>query len=201
MGVRPEYTNYHDYLKWRLDRRCKVIRDRADKAIRKFVNLQDTEQNFIEDDRLWLDKFAVGTGLDVCCGDFLVGTEDQASGVDGDDAAGLVGVDYFRQGDDLSFSGSGKLDFVVTNYLDGLPNPIKAFQEFHRVLKDGGKVALVCQDADSYPENDQYGALRNVRKQSTYTRVTIKHYLSRCDFKDITVEATDHRTLRVTGTK
>lgn len=199
MGIRPEYTNYQDYLKWRLDRRCQVIRDRADKVIRTFVELQDTEANFIEDDRLWLDKFAVGNGLDVCCGDFLVGAEDQASGVDGDEKA--VGVDYFRQGDDLSFSGPDRLDFVVTNYMDGLPNPIKAFQEFHRVLKVGGKVALVCQDADAYPESDQHGALRNPRKQSTYTRVTVKHYLSRCGFNDIKVEATDHRTLRVEGTK
>ena len=199
MGIRPEYTNYHDYLKWRLDRRCQVIRDRADKVLRRYVSTTDKEKNDGEDDRLWLDQFAKGNGLDICCGDFLVGTDDQASGVDGDNK--MVGVDYFREGDDLCFQQDGTLDFVVTNYLDGMPNPIRALVDWSRVLKPGGVLAIAVRDADAdYPGNPM-GALANPRKQSTYNKVTLSHYLYRCGFRDIKTEQTAHGTLRCSSVK
>ena len=202
MGVRPEYTNYHDYLKWRLDRRCKVIRDKADRVIDRYIQTTDAEQNSIEDDRIWLDKFAVGQGLDVCCGDFLIGTEDQAEGVDGDThRRGRVGTDYFYQGDDLSFSMSSSLDFIVTNYFDGLESAIKTLNEWHRALRPGGVLALICQDADSYGEHSERGALSNCRRTSTYSKTTLKHYLYRCDFTKVKIESTAHGTIRASAIK
>lgn len=197
---KPTFENYHDYMKWRLDRRCQTIRDRADKIMRVHVlKRTDKDQNSAEEDRLWLDTFANGNGLDICCGDFLVGGEDQASGVDG--YSGVVGVDYVQEGDDLCFVNGEELDFIVSNYLDGLPNPLSALQEWGSKLKKGGALAVTVRDADSFSEKDTLGGLKNPRKQSAYSQSTLRHYLGRCGFSDIKIERTKAGMLRASAVK
>jgi len=195
-----KFDNYHEYMKYRLDRRVKVIRDRADKVMARYVELRtDKIENASEDDRLWLDQFANGKGLDICCGDFLIGGDDQASGVDGDTR--MVGTDYLQEGDELSWQTSGDLDFVVTNYLDGLPNPLNALNEWWRVLKAGGTLALICRDADSYPDKYLKGALSNGSRQNTYTKTTLKHYLYRAGFIDVVIKGSDSGSIRAHAKK
>ena len=197
---KPKFENYHDYLKWRLDRRCQAIRDHADKIMKDYVlKLTSKDQNATEEDRLWLDQFANGNGLDICCGDFLIGGEDQASGVDGDPK--VVGVDYVQEGDDLSFTDREQLDFIVSNYLDGLPNPLRALQEWGTKLKKGGVLAVTVRDADSFSEKDTLGGLKNPRKQSAYSQSTLRHYLGRCGFTDIKIKRTDTGTLRASAVR
>lgn len=197
---KPPPGDYQAYLKYRLDRRVQTVSDRADKVYKNFVErLTIKEKNTQEDDRLWLDQFANGYGLDICCGDFLVGGEDQAIGVDG--AATMVGTDFLYSGDDLTFQPSDGLDFIVSNYFDAMPAPLKALNEYNRSLKSGGALALICSDAEFHHPNNPMGALKNARKVSTYSKITLGHYMSRAHFDNIKVETTEHGTLRAVGYK
>ncbi len=187
MNKRPKFDNFQDYMKWRLDLRVESVRARADKCIRRFVDkLSDEEAEKTESDRLWLDQFAVGSGLDIACGDFLIGAEEQAVGVDGDRR--YIGADIHSEGDELAFQSPETLDYVVTNYLEGMPYPLNALNEWWRVLRPGGKLAIICRDANSYPPKYLKGALSNGSRQNTYTSVTLGHYLYRAGFTDYKYE-------------
>jgi SAM-dependent methyltransferase len=193
----PKFENYHDRLRWRLERRIVAMQGRVDRLMANFVSMTDKEKNSVEDDRIWLDQFANGNGLDIACGDFLVGGEDQALGVD--TSQGMVGSDYFHKGHELAFQPGGVLDFVVTNYFDGMQDPLTALQEWHRVVKPGGVVALVCRDAHSF--ETKMGALENGKKQNTFCKVTLGHYLHRTGFIEVLIDETEHGTLRASGVK
>lgn len=198
MAKRPEFRDYRDYLRWRLDRRLETVQARIEKVKRYVDGLPAVEFSGDEADRIWLDQFVKGNGLDICCGDFLLGDENQAFGVDG--AEKMVGMDYFFEGDELTFADSGVVDFIVTNYLDGLPDPLKALTEWFRCLREGGTLAVVCRDAESYPI-DSMGGMRNHRRVSAYTHVTLSQYLHRVGYKSIKVERTNHNTLRALAIK
>jgi SAM-dependent methyltransferase len=174
-------------MKYRLDRRVEAIRAKAERVYNDYVLRKiDKDNSPDEEDRLWLDQFANGNGYDICCGDFLIGGEDQAVGIDGH--AHMVGTDRLSEGDELAFQESGRLDFVVTNYLEGLPYPLKALNEWWRCLKPEGVLALVCRNANKYSAKYPKGALDNGSRQNTFTTVTLSHYLHRAGFKDVKVE-------------
>ncbi len=187
MAKRPKFEKHQDYMKWRLDRRVDLMRERADECIQRFVDkLTDEAAKVTEEDRLWLDQFAIGNGLDIACGDFLIGDDEQAVGVDGDRR--YIGADFHVEGDELVFQSPETLDYVVTNYLEGMPNPLNALNEWWRVLRPGGTLAIVCRDANSYPDKYEKGALSNGSRQTTYTTVTLGHYLYRAGFTDYKFE-------------
>ncbi len=184
---RRKSSNYHEYMKYRLDRRVEAVRVHAEKVYNGYVLLKtDKDNNPDEEDRLWLDQFAKGNGYDICCGDFLVGGENQAIGIDGDGRK--VGSDFLCEGDELAFQEPGRVDFIVTNYLEGLPYPLKALNEWWRCLKPEGVLALVCRNANKYSAKYPKGALDNGSKQNTFTAVTLSHYLYRAGFKDVKIE-------------
>ena len=189
--ARPKFERYQDYMNWRLDRRLATLKERIENVKKRYVaKLHDGDAlaKASEEDRLWLDQFCKGKGLDIACGDFLCGDDVQASGVDG--AERQIGTDHYNEGDELTFAEPGKIDFIVTNYLDAFPNPLKALNEWYRALKFGGGVlAIVCRDAD-YPEKDKHlelGPLSNPRRQSVYTQITLAQYLKRAGFVDVKV--------------
>ena len=197
---RRKFDDYHEYMKYRLDRRVEAIKHKAERVYKGYVrNKTDKDNNPDEEDRLWLDQFANGNGYDICCGDFLIGGEDQAAGVDGD--ARWVGVDKLCEGDELAFQEPGRVDYIVTNYLEGMPYPLKALNEWWRCLKPEGVLALVCRNANKYSAKYPKGALDNGSRQSTFTAVTLSQYLHRAGFKDVKVEETAGVTLRAYAVK
>lgn len=199
--ARPTFTDYRDYMRWRLDRRVETIKHRVESVKKNYIDKlrpEDIHGKGGEDDRLWLDQFCKGKGLDIACGDFLCG-EDQASGVDGHERQ--IGTDHFNEGDELTFSEPGKIDFIVTNYLDAFPNPLKVLNEWYRALKfSGGCLAIVCRDAEQATDKPK-GPLENGKRQSLYTVVTLAQYMYRAGFTEVKVAKTTWGSLRAVGYK
>ena len=205
MSARPKFTDYRDYLRWRLDRRVETIKSRVEGVKRSYIdklNPNDPICQSSEDDRQWLDQFCKGKGLDIACGDFLCGELEQAMGVDGHERQ--IGADHFSEGDELTFSEPGKLDFIVTNYLDAFASPLKALNEWYRVLKFGGGVlAIVCRDAEFSTNNKRplLGPMSNGKRQSVFTALTLSQYMYRAGFSEVKSVKTGVGSLRAVGYK
>lgn len=154
-----------------------------------------------EANRLWMEEQIKGLkrGVDVCCGDMPI---DGAYGVDGTDGvsvSNLLGPVYYTYGDELSNFQYEELDFVVSNYVEAFPNISKVFHEWYRVLKPGGMLAFCCANADKYP--DILGPFCNPRRLSIFTPKTAKQYLTRAQFKNVTVEDGEAVSMRVKAYK
>lgn len=148
-----------------------------------------------EEDRIWLDQYAKGKGLDICCGDFLVR---DAEGVD--PSIDKIGPTYFHiMGDELIYHDGGELDFITCNYFDAFPNVLKTLNEWMRVLKPGGTLAIIVRDSEKY--TDRAGPMANKNRVSCYTPFTIKCYLERAGFDVMSVEEGEEKSLRVLSKK
>jgi hypothetical protein len=148
-------------------------------------------------DRDFLESHAVGIGVDICCGDLPIG---DALGVD--TRAFCLGVDYNYKGDELMFSKTQELDYVVTNYLEALPHTLNALNEWNRVLKSDGTLAMVCRNANAYdPKKHPEGALTSRRRANTFNKVTLTHYLYRAGFVNVDIVETEYTTLHVIAKK
>ena len=205
MPDRPKFTDYKDYMRWRLDRRLETLKGRIEGVKKSYIDrLNPTDPLAIasEKDRQWLDQFCKGKGLDIACGDFLCGDMDLAQGVDGHERQ--IGTDHFNEGDELTFAEPGKVDFIVTNYLDAFPNPLKALNEWYRALKFGGGVlAIVCRDAeyDDKGKHLQLGPLTNPKRQSVFTTITLGQLMRRAGFVEVEVVKAPMGSLRAKGYK
>jgi len=188
-------SNFKESMIIRLDKRLETMKNRVESVKNTYLkNINFDETDAGESERIWLDQFAVGKGLDVCCGDFLVG---DAYGVDGDSKA--LGVDLISRGDSLSLQKSGELDFIVTNYLDGFSDPIKTLNEWWRCLKVGGTLAVVCRNSEIY--KDSLGPLANGKRGSCYTDRILTFYLTRAGFKVTSVDKSQYGNLRALAKK
>lgn len=133
--------------------------------------------------------------LDVGCGDFLIRG---AEGVDSHTAK--IGPTYYLvQADELVYHDQSELDFIVCNYFDAFPNVLKTLNEWNRVLKPKGLLAIIVRDSSQYPE--LAGPLENKHRVNVFTKDTIKHYLYRAKFEEVTVDYGDEKSLRVKGRK
>ena len=169
----------------RLDKReayYKAAIGRLRRAIAKGIIGEDTEEI-----RVWLEKFCVGKGMDICTGDFPM--SEGAIGIDPDELK--LGCHYNIQGDQLTPVNNGEMDYVVTNYFDCFPNPLSTLQEWSRVLRSGGVLAFACCNNDSYVATDPMGPLANKHRLSCFTASTIRVYLHRAGFT--AVEVTEHK--------
>ena len=194
MPRRPSFKDQYDAMEWRIQNRLNTIQERADK-LKKYIEKCKAEGGDTgEKDRQWLDQFAIGNGLDIACGDFPI---TGADGVDGD--LKKIGADYYHEGDELVFQQPGSLDFIVSNYLDAFPNPLKALNEWYRTLKVDGVLAVVVRDADAYDNDD--GPLANLHRNVLYTEKIIRQYFYRSGFRFITCTKTENKTLRCRGVK
>jgi predicted SAM-dependent methyltransferase len=117
---------------------------------------------FITDDhhpeRLALFPLCRGKGIDVGCGHRK--THPDAIGIDlvikGEvlnSAANVAGrlsqADIKATGDQLSMFGDNSLDYVIQRHnLEHYQDPIRAIQEWKRILKPGGILAMVVPDDD-----------------------------------------------------
>ena len=191
----PSQTDlYKESMIRRLDLRVKLVREKAERIKKNYIGGKKFCDAESEVNRIWLDQFTEGTGFDIACGDFLLGADTQAIGVDG--TAKMLGTDFCSEGDNLSFQRDNTLDYVVTNYLDGMPSPLKALREWVRVLKPGGRIGVVCRDSDAY--TDDLGVLSNARRQSCYTEKILKNYLYRVGLRHVMVER-HPKTLSIRG--
>lgn len=186
---------YKAYLSRLIDRRVNTVRDRGERVKRRYIDKLSDDALSDREDREWLEQHAKGVGLDIACGDFPIG---DAAGVDGDIHA-VIGADYFCEGDELTFQEHGKLDFIVTNYLDAFPTPLKVLNEWHRCLRVGGVVAIVCRNADKYDEPK--GPLTNGRRQSVYTVKTLPQYLYRAGFSKVQIFTNGLKSIRASAVK
>lgn len=134
-----------------------------------------------EEDRTWLERFCVGQGLDVCCGDYVMG---EAEGVDLSPLS--VGASRVAIGPNLTFADPGTYDFIICNYFDAFESPIATLNEWHRAIKPGGTIAFICCNAETY--TNPKGPLSNRNRNALYTPITVRQYLHRCGFKDIHTE-------------
>ena len=114
--------------------------------------------NFTDEEhpeRLAVVPYCVGKGIDVGCGfrkttPECIGVDILASGESGD--AGLMRgktsiADVQASGDHLPMFEDGSLDFVVARHnLEHYIDVVKTLQEWRRVLRPGGHLALVIPD-------------------------------------------------------
>jgi len=145
-----------------------------------------------EKQRVWMEAVMSrhpGRVLNICCGDFPL---DDAVGVDMD--PDVFGLDYRVPGDDLAFCEDDSVDCIVTNYIEVFSDAYKLFEEWHRVLKRGGGVAITCIDAE------QYDPLKNTKKFNCFTGRTLTLFLQKSGFVVDSVE-TSENTLFVVAHK
>ncbi len=189
-------SEYRDYMRSIVDRRIKQVTDRADKIMAKWGRRLDAPiPPGLVEDREFLEKYAVGDGVDVCCGDFLI---EDAVGVD--TRRTVAGADFHFSADTLSFAKPNTLDYVVSNYLEAVPNTIGALNEWYRTLKPGGTLAMICRDAEQYPMHPE-GALASGHRQHTFNKTTVRHYMARSGFVNITVKVTPNQSLQCLAKK
>ncbi len=135
-----------------------------------------------EEGRIWLDQFAEEPGgLDICCGDFLIG---QACGVDGNERK--IGPEWMGPGDVVLPFDSHSQNYIVCNYFDCYHQPLKVLYEWHRVLRSEGKLAIIVPNAEKY--NDKMGPLSNRMKSCSYTVKTLRNYLYRAEFEVVSCD-------------
>ena len=146
-----------------------------------------------EEGRLWLEQFCEGQGLDVACGDFLVGL---SIGIDPNNEK--LGQLWVGPGDEILRAKSESMDYVISNYFDAFPSVLKTLHEWYRVLKPKGVVAVTCPNAEKY--EGKKGPLENVNKSNSFTPLTLKHYFSRAGFK-VEICEEDGSSIRLKGRK
>ena len=161
----------------RVDRRVTKLLTKYEKLKRLILNRKWTGG---EEDRIWLEQFAVGDGMDICPGDFVIG--ENSIGIDPSD--GMIGADRQMSGDEISYEEPGSLDYIVSNYIDVFPDPFKMFRGWHTLLKRGGTLAFTCRNADAFDElATPCGPLENKNRHCLYTPKIVGFYLRRFDFE------------------
>lgn len=162
----------------RLERRRIFLEDRLLAAKQHILS-----KNFSgEEDRQWLQQFTAGTGLEIAPGNFPI---EGAISVDVDN--NILPPHLSTSGDELVNIEAGTIDFIVTNYLEAFSNTLKTLNEWHRVMRPGGVLAIVCMDADLY--NEPRGALGNSRRLNTYSMSTLRAYVTRAGFSLDSIES------------
>jgi len=134
-----------------------------------------------EEDRLWLEQYAVGTGLDIACGDFLIG---MSIGIDKNNEK--LGQTWVGPGDTLYRFDTDSMDYIVSNYFECFPDPSKVLREWHRVLKPGGTLAIVVANAVKYV--GELGLFCNEHRLSAFTEQILSNHLHKAQFHDVNIE-------------
>lgn len=173
-----------DYFKQKMIERLTMRKDQFLAQYDRVVRRVQEGKVGGEGDRLWMEAQVKGLkhGLDICCGDFIATPESE--GVDGDYR--YIGATWHTQGDELANIAGEWADFVTTNYLDAFPDTYKVLNEWKRVLKPGGILAIVCCNADKYGIKDG-GPLTNRKRLSLYTKTTIAQWLYAVGFTNVVI--------------
>lgn len=171
------YLDFIDAITHKVLKRARILKE-------EFKD-RPTSPSF--DDWNWMAQFTrEGNGLNICCGDFPVGG---AYGVDATFVLGTFEGLAFDDAANMSHLDNDTCDYIVSNYLDGLPAPIKALREWHRVLKPKGTLAIICRNSDDkIYQNTELGPLKNKHRLVCFTPKTIGFYLTKTKFTDIKIE-------------
>lgn len=145
-----------------------------------------------EPGRIWLDQYAIGVGVNLCCGDFPIG---ESLGIDADPEK--IAVDIWGLADHY-YDDLPPLDFVVTNYLECFPDPLGVLKTWNKKLKPGGVFAVVACNTDMYANSA--GPLANHRRVNCFSTLTLKAYFEAAGFKVEKVDLED-KELRLMGRK
>lgn len=152
----------------------------------------------------WLESFCVGDGFNMGCGEIPIG---DSQGVDMILSLGCWrGVAYANMDHMWNYK-DGIADYIVSNYVEGASSPCQLFTEWFRLMKPGGVLALLVQDADdSVYDRDPYGPLQRsgkggIKKFNCYTARTIRFYLTFVGFIVDSVEKVDGAVLKVVAHK
>lgn len=179
----------------RIDRRVKKLLRKYEKLKRLIVDHKWTGG---EEDRVWLEQFTLGIGMDICCGDFVIG--ENSVGVD--PAEGMIGADKQITGDEITDESYNSMDYIVSNYVDVFSDPFKVFTSWHRLLKSGGTLAFICRNSDAFSASESPGPLKNKNRHCLYTPNIVRFYLDRLGFDPKIIELSDDgRSIRTMAKK
>lgn len=144
----------------------------------RLIRKIDSEQIGGEEDRLWLEQWAQNSpGLDICCGDLLIGN---SKGID--TADDILGADWFLTGgSDLRTIDDNSQNFIVCNYLDCFPDILFTLRAWKRVLKKDGTVAVSVRNSDNY--STELGPFINSKRVQAFTIRTLPFYFKKAGFK------------------
>lgn len=179
--MNPERARLHA----RLDARAKVLQELFHQVRREIDNgvFDGTDGG-----RQWLEQFCIGTGVQECAGDFSLG---DSCGTNNDPRK--LATDHWCWSDRFTHD-MGPLDYIVTNYLETFVDPLNLLNDWHKRIKRGGILAVVCRNADAY--DTIAGPLTNPRRACCFTASTLRFYLERAGFEVILTE-TCEKELRI----
>ena len=152
----------------------------------------------------WLQQFAIGHGFDIACGNYPTMLADESGpvpGIDERDVVGSVLGGFVESARKLMAVDSDSCDFIISNHLEGLPHLVETLNNWYRVLKPGGVMAVMTLDAeaDRFKEGSAFksryakdrGPLGNPRVLNAFTKTILHQYLARCGLQRITIEVDD----------
>ncbi len=146
----------------------------------------------------WFRQFIKGEGVDIASGNFP--TDEGMLNADGCYRLGNMANGFLSDVDDLVNFDSNHLDFVLCNYLDGFDQTLKALNEWNRVLKPGGTLAVMACNAEFVEYERNSGPMSNPRRVVAFTPLTMQRYLERAGFVDVKVD-TEGKWIRASATK
>lgn len=155
----------------RINRRKQAILAHCDRVIREI----EQGKHGGEEGRQWLEQFCEGEGLHFCAGEFALA---DAVGVDMD--ARALALDQWAYADRY-LGGRGPQDYIVTNYLESMPDTLRVLSDWHRLLKPGGTLAIVARDAEMYAQGE--GPLCNRHRVAVFTQTVLHCYLARAGYE------------------
>jgi len=145
--------------------------------IEEWLSSRSDGEEEVMDQQDILGKYCKGIGLDICCGKNRKCHPD-AIGIDINPYSRTV--DIVHDGADLWMYPDDSLDYIVSCHgLEHFPDTIKTVDEWARVIKPGGHVAVIVPDALTRPEN-----IRAKGHKSAWIEQTLFH-LFRHDFKSV----------------
>ena len=151
-----------------------------------------------EENRVWAEdlikkyKGSTAVGLDLFCGDFKL---DGSVGVDG--SPQTVGPDMILGGGFLPVVSPESQDYIFTNYLECVNNPLSVLNDWYRALKpNNGILVMALRDGGCT------NPLLNKKRQNVFTKDTILYYLKRAGFNQYHVETgVPYTSMRVVAYK
>ena len=121
-----------------------------------------------------LGEYCKGTGLDIGCGPKRKCHQD-AIGVDVNPYSETV--DIVNDGADLWMFKDGELDYIVGSHsLEHFPDAPKTVDEWARVIKSGGHVAVIVPDGELRPNNIRARGHRSVFTMGSLDHLFAPHF-------------------------